>query len=61
MGKGKGLVLSGPNPFFSSGLCVLCVLCENKLASYFSFLASGFLTSGLGSAKESAGTGWSRR
>jgi hypothetical protein len=30
--KGKGWVLSGPNPFFSSGFRVLSALCAKKLA-----------------------------
>gem|GEM_PF-4663807 len=28
--KGKGWVLSGPNPFFLSDLYVLCALCGEK-------------------------------
>jgi hypothetical protein len=30
--KGKGWVLSGPNPFLSSGLRILSTLCVKKLA-----------------------------
>jgi hypothetical protein len=28
--RGKGGLLSGPNPFFLSDLCVLCALCGEK-------------------------------
>jgi len=39
--KGKGWVLSGPNPFFFSDLCVLCALCGETACSQQSTGAQG--------------------